>query len=79
LQLLPLYVCGHILNSITRFEPDILADPSLRVAVEGQLLFKPFTFLGWDSLAYSPTRLVTGSNSSIDKLIRFGRPLYVLL
>ena len=53
--------------------------PSARVAVRGQLLFPPFTQLGWDQNAPTPKQVRLDEVANVEHIIQYGRPLYVLI
>ena len=52
--------------------------PSARVAVSGQLLFPPFTQLGWDQNAPAPENVSPEEVANAKHIIQYGRPLCVL-
>ncbi|KAG1799086.1 hypothetical protein EV424DRAFT_1559508 [Suillus variegatus] len=49
---------------------------SLRVAVAGQLLYPPYTRLGWDQNADSLSGTSANGVASFDHIVGFGRPLW---
>ncbi|KAG2047170.1 hypothetical protein BDR06DRAFT_964261 [Suillus hirtellus] len=49
---------------------------SLRVAVAGQLLYPPYTRLGWDQNADSLSSTSANNVASFDHIVGFGRPLW---
>ena len=53
--------------------------PSARVSVEGQLLFPPFTQLGWDQNAPVLRKVQPDGVAKVQHIIKYGRPLYVLI
>ncbi|KAH7905770.1 hypothetical protein BJ138DRAFT_1130306 [Hygrophoropsis aurantiaca] len=55
--------------------PQVIYD-SLRVAEGGQLLFPPFTHLGWDQNADGLRAISANAVATFDHIIGFGRPLW---
>ncbi|KAG9318017.1 hypothetical protein JVU11DRAFT_80 [Chiua virens] len=53
--------------------------PSQRVAIEGQLLFPPFTQLGWDQHAPSLEDALQDDVATGEHIIKYGRPLWMSL
>ena len=53
--------------------------PSARVAVRGQLLFPPFTQLGWDQNAPALARVQPDEVAKAGHILQYGRPLCVLI
>ena len=53
----------------------VLPDNSLRISEAGELLFRPYTALGWDQNAPSFESLSTDKTACLGDVIRFGRPL----
>ncbi|KAG9313098.1 hypothetical protein JVU11DRAFT_6543 [Chiua virens] len=53
--------------------------PSQRVAIEGQLLFPPFTQLGWDQHAPSLKDALQDDVATGAHIIKYGRPLWMSL
>ena len=53
----------------------VLPDNSLRISEAGELLFRPYTALGWDQNAPSFESLSTDKTACLGNVIRFGRPL----
>ena len=51
--------------------------PSARVVVEGQLLFLPFTQLGWDQNA--PALVHLDKVAKLEHILQYGHPLCVLV
>ncbi|KAG1831604.1 hypothetical protein EV424DRAFT_160503 [Suillus variegatus] len=49
---------------------------SLRVAVAGQLLYPPYTHLGWDQNADAVSGTSANNVASFDHIVGFGRPLW---
>ncbi|KAG2095463.1 uncharacterized protein F5147DRAFT_718410 [Suillus discolor] len=49
---------------------------SLRVAVAGQLLYPPYTHLGWDQNADPLSGTLANNVASFDHIVGFGRPLW---
>lgn len=56
-----------------------LTDNSLRVAIGGQLLYQPYTYLGWDQNADSLSGISANDVGKFRHIIGFGRPLFVLV
>lgn len=54
-----------------------LADDSLRVAVAGQLVYPPYTHLGWDQLADPLSDISAKDIAKFNHIVGFGRPLFV--
>jgi hypothetical protein len=54
-------------------------DDSLRVAVAGQLLYPPFTHLGWDQNADALSDVSANDVAQFEHIAGFGRPLFVFL
>src|SRR5882757_9660263 len=55
------------------------ADDSLRVAAAGQLLYPPYTRLGWDQNADALSDVSANDVAQFGHIAGFGRPLYVFL
>ncbi|KAG1762739.1 hypothetical protein EV702DRAFT_1206236 [Suillus placidus] len=55
--------------------PQVIHD-SLRVAVAGQLVYPPYTHLGWDQNADPLSNISANNVASFDHIVGFGRPLW---
>jgi hypothetical protein len=55
----------------------IFADNTLRVAVIGQLLYPPFTHLGWDQNADALCDVSANDVAQFEHIAGFGRPLFI--
>ena len=53
----------------------VLPDPSLRISEAGELLFPPYTALGWDQNAPSFESLSADETARLGDVICLGRPL----
>jgi hypothetical protein len=53
--------------------------PSERVALGGQLVFPPFTQLGWDQNAPKLGQVQPDEVAKAGHILQYGRPLYVLI
>ena len=53
----------------------VLPDNSLRISEAGELLFPPYTALGWDQNAPSFESLSADETARLEDVIRLGRPL----
>ena len=56
-----------------------LADDSLRADAAGQLLYPPYTHLGWDQNADALSDVSANDIAQFEHIAGFGRPLYVFL
>ena len=56
----------------------MISVPSARHTVEGQLLFPPFTQLGWDQNAPALEKVRPEEVAKAGHIIQYGRPLCVL-
>ncbi|KAH7909921.1 hypothetical protein BJ138DRAFT_1102282 [Hygrophoropsis aurantiaca] len=66
----------HPRSYVSAQSPSVsLSDDSLRVAEGGQLLFPPYTLLGWDQNANRVYDITPNSVAKFDHIIGFGRPL----
>lgn len=55
--------------------PQVIHD-SLRVAIYGQLLYQPYTYLGWDQNADTLSSISADDVGKFHHIIGFGRPLW---
>jgi hypothetical protein len=75
-QVIRKYLLRH---PISYFFSHNFADDSLRVAIDGQLLYQPYTYLGWDQNADSLSDTSANDVGKFRHIVGFGRPLFVLL
>ncbi|KAI9570118.1 hypothetical protein HD554DRAFT_2083867 [Boletus coccyginus] len=66
-------------SKVTHFASPQALFPSARVAVEGQLLFPPFTQLGWDQHAPPLEAIRPDEVANRNHILSYGRPLWISL
>ena len=52
-----------------------MTDDSARVAEGGELLFPPYTLLGWDQNAFPCENISADETANLRRVVSFGRPL----
>ena len=53
----------------------LVSDDSLRVAQGGELLFPPYTYVGWDQKAKPLDEIKPSEAGQFNNIVSFGRPL----
>ncbi|KAH7884939.1 hypothetical protein F5I97DRAFT_1300844 [Phlebopus sp. FC_14] len=70
---------GSTTSKVVHFASPQALFPSARVAVEGQLVFPPFTQLGWDQNTPALDEVRPDEVGKAEHVLRYGRPLWASL
>ncbi|KAG2152688.1 uncharacterized protein EDB93DRAFT_1327626 [Suillus bovinus] len=63
-------------SQVAHFSAPQMIHDSLRVAVAGQLVYPPYTHLGWDQLADPLSNISANDVAKFSHIVGFGRPLW---